>query len=162
MGVDPSTRPSRQRCRHTIVAGGAELVATHEFVQASVAIVLIDLDGGYASVAAAGDCLALKIRAVGSDPIATRQPALGSIADFMYLGHSIQLAVRERIVLIADVPARRPENVTAKISNIFSRLDAETQRRMMAADAISLVRECFDQPADGSRLATSIVSVLRR
>jgi hypothetical protein len=135
---------------------------TSSGMQASVAIVLIDLDGGYASVAAAGDCLALKIRAIGSDPIATRQPALGSIADFMYLGHSIQLAARERIVLIADVPARRPENVTAKIANTFSRLDTETHRRMMAADAISLVRECFDQPADGSRLATSIVALLRR
>lgn len=136
---------------------------TSSGMQASVAIALIDLDGGYASVAAAGDCLALKIRAVGSDPIATRQPALGSIADFMYLGHSIQLAVRERIVLIADVPARRPENVTAKIANTFSRLDADTHRRMMAADAISLVRESYEQAADsGSRAATSIVAVQRR
>lgn len=130
---------------------------------ASVAIAHIDLDGGHASVAMAGDCLALKIRATGSDPVATRQPALGSVADFMYLSHTFQLNVRERIVLIADEPARRPEQLTVKIASSFSRLDADMHRRMMAADAISLVRESYDQPADNAgRVATSIVAVRRR
>lgn len=132
-------------------------------LQASVAIALIDLDGGHASVAMAGDCVAMKIRTNGSAPIATRQPALGFVPDFMYLSHSIQLPARERIILIADEPARRPENLTTKITNSFSHLDAETHRRMMAADAISLVRESYEQPAaDGGRAATSIVAVQRR
>lgn len=132
-------------------------------LQASVAVALIDLDGGHASVAMAGDCVAMKIRPTGSDPIATRQPALGFVADFMYLSHSIQLAARDRMILVADEPARRPENLSAKIHCSFARLDAETHRRMLAADAISLVRESYDQPAENSgRVATSIVAIRRR
>jgi hypothetical protein len=137
--------------------------ATNTGLQASVAVALVDLDGGHASVAVAGDCLALKIRATGCDHIATRQPALCADADFMYLSHSIQISLRERILLIADEPLRRPAKLMTKITGSFSRLDAEAHRRMMAADAISLVRESYEQPGDeNGRLTASIVAVRRR
>lgn len=136
---------------------------TNSGLQASVAVAMIDLDGGHASVAMAGNCVAMRIRTNGSDLVATRQPTLGFVADFMYLGQSIRLAPREQIVLIADEPARRPEDLTTNITSSFARLDAETHRRMMAADAISLVRESYDQPADnGGRVTNSIVAVRRR
>jgi SSS family solute:Na+ symporter len=42
------------------------------------------------------------------------------------------------------------------------RLDAESHRRMMAADAISLVRQSYERPADAQGAAASIVAVRRR
>ena len=136
---------------------------TNTGLQASVAVALIDLNGGHASVAVAGDCLALRIRATSSEQVATCQPALSGDTDFMYLSHSIPLAVRERIVLIADEPVHRPAKLVSKIAGSFSRLDAEAHRRMMAADAISLVRESFEQSTqDTERTTASIVAVRRR
>lgn len=132
-------------------------------IQASVAIALVDLDGGHASVAVAGDCLALKIRATGAEQIATSQPVLGADSDFMYLSHSIQLSLRERILLVADEPLRRPAKLVSKVASSFSRLDAESHRRMMAADAITLVREAYEQRAEeNGRVTASIVAVRRR
>ena len=64
---------------------------------------------------------------------------------------------------MADEPLRRPAKLTAKIASSFSRLDAESHRRMMAADAISLVRESYEQPGDeNGRPTASIVAVRRR
>jgi serine phosphatase RsbU (regulator of sigma subunit) len=132
-------------------------------VQASVAVALVDLDGGHASVAAAGDCLALKIRATGSEQIADNQPAVGADCEYMYPSHSIQLSLRDRILLVADESARRPAKLAAKIASSFARLDAESHRRMMAADAVDLVREQYDELADDeTRPSASIVAVRRR
>jgi hypothetical protein len=131
-------------------------------VQASVAVALVDLDGGHASVAAAGDCLALKVRAMGSEPIAVNQPAVGADCEFMYPSHSVQLSLRDRILLVADDPARRPAKLVAKIAGSFSRLNAESHRRMMAADAVGLVRELYEQTDDDARPSASIVAVRRR
>src|SRR5258705_10312539 len=132
-------------------------------VQASVAVALVDLDGGHASVAATGDCIALKIRATGSEQIAVNQPAVGTDCEFMYPSHSVQLSLRDRILLVADEPARRPAKLASQIANSFARLDAESHRRMMAADAIGLVREFYDERADDdARLCASIVAVRRR
>jgi serine phosphatase RsbU (regulator of sigma subunit) len=132
-------------------------------VQASVAVALVDLDGGRASVAAAGDCLALKFRATGSEPIAVNQPAVGADCEFTYPSHSIQLSLRDRILLVADEPARRPAKLATKIASSFARLDAESHRRMMAADAVSVVREFYDEQADDdARPSASIVAVRRR
>jgi hypothetical protein len=132
-------------------------------VQASVAVALVDLDGGHASVAIAGDCLALKVRATGSEQIAIHQPAVGADCEFMYPSHSVQLALRDRILLVAYEPARRPAKLASRIAGCFSRLDAESHRRMMAADAIGIVRELYDEQADDDELpSTSIVAVRRR
>ena len=114
-------------------------------VQASVVVAIVDLDGGHASVASAGDCMVLKIRAAGSEQIAGHQPAVGADCEFIYSSHSVQLSLRDRILLVADEPARRPAKLESKIVNSFARLDAESHRRMMAADAVGLVREFYDQ-----------------
>jgi hypothetical protein len=132
-------------------------------VQASVAVALVDLDGGHVSVAAAGDCIALKIRATGTEQIAVNQPAVGADCEFMYPSHSVQLSLRDRILLVADEPARRPAKLASKIANSFARLDAESHRRMMATDAVGLVRELYDERADDeARPSASIVAVRRR
>jgi Stage II sporulation protein E (SpoIIE) len=132
-------------------------------VQASVAVALVDLDGGHASVASAGDCMALKIRATGSEQIANHQPAVGADCEFIYTSHSVQLSLRDRILLVADEPARRPAKLESKIVSSFARLDAESHRRMMAADAVGLVRELYDEQAeDDTRPSASIVAVRRR
>jgi hypothetical protein len=131
-------------------------------VQASVAVALVDLDGGRATVAAAGECMALKIRATGSEQIAVHQPAVGADCEFIYPSHSVQLSLRERILLVADEPARRPAKLAVKIASSFARLDAEAHRRMMAADAVGLVRELCDERTDGECPSASIVAVRRR
>jgi hypothetical protein len=132
-------------------------------VQASVAVAIVDLDGGHASVAAAGDCLALKIRATGSEQIAIHQPAVGADCEFIYSSHSVQLSLRDRILLVADEPEQRPAKLTSKITSSFARLDAEAHRRMMAADAVGVVRELYaEQANDEARPSASIVAVRRR
>jgi len=132
-------------------------------MHSSVAVSLVDLDGGQASVAAAGECLALKIRATGIEQLSANQPAVGAERDFTYSSQLVQLSLRDRIVLVADEPAQRPAKLASKITASFSRLDAESHRRMMAADAVALVRDTYDQQADdGKRLSASIVAVRRR
>lgn len=132
-------------------------------LQVAMAIALLELEGGHASVAVAGDCPAIRIRAAGCDPVASRQPMLGAVADFSYLSHSVELSLRERIVLIADDPRQRPAKLMARIAASFARLDAETHRRMLASDAISVVRQEFEPlSANSARPAASIVAVRRR
>jgi len=132
-------------------------------LQVSVAVALIELDGGHASVAAAGDCLALKIRAAGSEQIAVNQPAIGTGGEFTYPSHTVQLSLRDRILLVADDCTRRPSKLASKITSGFSRLDAETHRRMMAVDAVGLVRQFYDEQAENeARTSASIVAVRRR
>jgi hypothetical protein len=121
------------------------------------------LVGGHSSVAVAGDCLALRIRAAGTEQIATSQPMLGADPSFNYVSHSLQLSLRERILLVADEPLKRPAKLSSRIATKFSRLDAEAHRRMMAADAIVVVREAYEQQSDQNRRASaSIVAVRRR
>lgn len=132
-------------------------------VQAAVAIAIVDLDGGHASVATAGDCLSLRVRAVGTEQIASAQPMLGADSNFTYVSHSLQLSLRERVLLVADDPQRRPAKLATQIAGSFSRLDAEAHRRMMAADAISIARESYDTAADAAAKASaSMVAVRRR
>jgi hypothetical protein len=132
-------------------------------IQASIAVAIVDLDGGYATVAAAGDCVALKIRAMGAEQITLSQPAIGANCEHMYPSHSIQLSLRERIVLVATESTRRPANAVANITSEFSRLDAESHRRMMAADAVGIVRQCYNaRRAVEDRASVSIVAVRRR
>jgi hypothetical protein len=134
-----------------------------EHIQVEAAVAIIDLDGGHTSVAVAGDCLALRISAGCCEQIAARQPMLGAISDFTYLGYSVSLAMRERIVLVADDSRRRAVNLMPNLSASFMKLEAEAHRRMMAADAIAMVREERDQAAENcERTAASIVAVRRR
>ncbi len=129
----------------------------------ALAIALVDLDGGHTSVAIAGDCLAIRIRAAGCDQVAGQQPALGAVSDFTYLSHSVTLSVRDRVVLMADDPMQRPAKLFSRIAVNFSKLDAESHRRMMAADAIAMVRQEFETASDNNgRRSASIVAVRRR
>jgi hypothetical protein len=131
-------------------------------LHAAVGVGLLDLDGGRSSVAMAGDCWALRIRAAGTEPITANQPMLGADSKFNYVGHTLQLSLRERLLLVADEPGTRPTKLAAQIATTLSRLDAESHRRMMAADAISLVRQSYERPADAQGAAASIVAVRRR
>lgn len=131
--------------------------------QATVAIAIVDLDGGHASVATAGDCLALRVRAAGTEQIVAAQPMLGVDPNFAYISHSLQLSLRERILLVADEPQKRPTKLVTQIVSGFSRLDAEAHRRMMAADAISIVRESYEPGTDETpKASASMVAVRRR
>lgn len=132
-------------------------------LQIAVAVAIVDLDGGHASVAVAGDCLALRVRAAGCDAVAAQQPMLGAISDFTYLSHSVRLSLRERILLIADDPQQRPAKLMSRIAASFAHLDAETHRRMLATDAIDIARQEFEPVgASSARPAASIVAVRRR
>jgi hypothetical protein len=131
------------------------------FVEAAVA--MIDLEGGQTSVAIAGDCVALRIQAESCEQIATRQPMLGAVSDFTYLGHSVSLPARGRIVLMADDAQRRVAKLMSQLTTRFAKLDTDAHRWMMAADVIAMVREERDQVAEsGERSAASIVAVRRR
>jgi len=130
--------------------------------QVSIAVALVDLDGGHASVAVAGDCVSLKIRATGSEPIGVNQPVVGTNCEFPYSDFAVQLSLRDRIVLVADEPARRPSKLAAKIAGSFARLDAESHRRMMAADAVAMVREHYNESANETLPSASMVAVRRR
>src|SRR5262249_30687766 len=134
-----------------------------ENIQIEAAVAIIDLEGGHTSVAVAGDCVALRVGAGYCEQIAARQPMLGAISDFTYLGYSVSLAMREQIVLMADDLRRRSAELSTKISESLAKLDADAHRRMMAADAIAMVREDRDQAAENfERTAASIVAVRRR
>ena len=146
----------------TLLSLAARSLWSNVGVGLKAAVALVDLEGGQASVAVAGDCLALRVRATGCEQIATRQPALGAESDFSYLSHSVQLSLRERMVLIADEP-QRAGKLSNKIAATFSRLDAETHRRMMAADTVAIIRDLYDQETDAEQCATaSMVAVRRR
>ncbi len=130
-------------------------------VQAAVA--LVDLDGGHASVAVAGDCLAIRILRgrLGAD--CRTAATVRRNSDFTYRSHAVQLSLRERILLVADEPLRRPAKLASRVAANFSRLDVESHRRMMAADAIAVVRDEYERAADdGGRPSASIVAVRRR
>ena len=115
---------------------------------------MIDTLEGHASLAMAGDCLAWKIRAATSEQLAVRQPALGAAADCSYIAHSVQLALRERLILVADNPHHRPPKLAATIAATFAHLDAETHRRMLATDAVTLLRRHYEQSPRPRRQAS--------
>jgi hypothetical protein len=131
-------------------------------VRAHLAVAMIDTLEGRASLAIAGDCLAWKIRAATSEQLAIRQPALGAAADCTYLPQSVELALRERLILVADNPHERQSKLAASITATFANLDAETHRRMLACDAVSLLRRHFEHGSVELRTPASIAAVRRR
>jgi hypothetical protein len=145
------------------LAGGSLWSNMSTGMQAAAVVALADLDGGHASVAMAGDGLAFRIRAAGAERIGTPQPTLGTDPNFSYVSHSLQLSLRERLVLMVDEPAIRTDKLAAKIVGCFSQIDAESHRRMLAADAISLARECCAPNAgESNRSAMSLAAIRRR
>jgi Stage II sporulation protein E (SpoIIE) len=160
----------RSHAQHTNDAGALLSLAARGLwpnatpkMQAAVALALVDLEGGQANVAVAGDCLALRIRATGGERVAAEQPLLGINSGCMYLGHSVQLSLRERILLVADEPQQRPAKLATRVVANFSKLDAESHRRMTAADVVAIVRQEYEQAATlPLRPSASIVALRRR
>jgi hypothetical protein len=131
-------------------------------VEAAIAIALLDAQENRASLAIAGDCLAWRVRAASSEQLAVRQPRLGEAPDFTYTSQTMQLALRERLILVADCPARRPAKLATSVAGSFARLDAESHRHMMAADAVTLVRQYHERVTEEQDSPLSIVAVRRR
>lgn len=134
---------------------------------AAVAVALVDSAGGRASVAVAGGCLVWRVRAATTESLSDRQPALGASPDFAYRSHDLELSLRERLILVADQPAHRARKGLPSIESAFTRLDAQSHRRMTAADAVALVREEFNDEISGESesdlpMSASIVAVRRR
>jgi hypothetical protein len=136
--------------------------AQNSTVQAAMAIALVDTAEGHATLAMAGSCLAWRIRASASEQLAFNQPMLGEATDFTYRSQLVQLSLRERLLLVADNPQRRPAKLPTSIAADFASLDAETHRRMPATDAVALVRRNFEQATDEPQPPASIVAVRRR
>jgi hypothetical protein len=145
------------------LAAGSLWRPANEGLQTAVAIALLDTVEGHANIAIAGDCLVWRIRASAFEQLAIRQPMLGGVSDFSYASQLIKLSVRERLLLVADNPAQRPATLALNVAGSFSRLDAESHRRMVAADALTIVRNQYQQYAsEAVAPSTSIVAVRRR
>jgi hypothetical protein len=128
----------------------------------SLAVALVDTTGGNTSVALAGDCLAWRVRAATCERLSLQQPPLGTTPSFNYLSQSFPLALRERLILVADDSSRRSPKAELVLADSFTHLDAESHRRMAAADAVALVRQIYDASDCDSSQSTSIAAIRRR
>ena len=132
-------------------------------VHAHVAVALIDSVDGNASLAMAGEALVWRIRAATTEQILGDQPPLGTAVDVSYRTHRLELALRERLLLVADDPLRRTNRLVASVAASFSHLDAESHRRMTAADTAALARQEYEDAAEHDPdVAASIIAVRRR
>jgi hypothetical protein len=132
-------------------------------IRAAVAVALVDTIGGQVSIALAGDCLAWRIRAASCEQFLICQPSLGLSRDFAYLSQSFELSLRERLILSVDDAPRRPPKLATTIASTFSHFDAETHRRMTAADAVTLVSGHYEPATPNSPAATSAsIAAIRR
>jgi hypothetical protein len=160
----------RSHARHAEGAGELLTLAAHSLwsnanagLQAAAVVGLMDLDGGQASIAMAGDSLAFRVRATGTEQIGSAQPLLGTDPNFSYANHSIGLSLRERLLFMVDEPTKRSPKLATRIMSCFAQIDAESHRRMMAADVISLARDCCEpQAAERARPAMSLAAIRRR
>jgi hypothetical protein len=132
-------------------------------IRAAVAVALVDTSGGQVNIALAGDCLAWRIRAASCEQFLICQPSLGLSSDFAYMSQSFELSLRERLILAVDDTPVRPPRLATTIASTFSHLDAETHRRMTAADAVALVSGHYEPAAPNSPTATSAsIAAIRR
>jgi hypothetical protein len=145
------------------LATGSLWRPSNDGVQAAVAIALLDTVEGNANIAIAGDCLVWRVRASAFEQLAIRQPMLGGVSDFSYASQLVKLSVRERLLLVTDNPIQRPATLALNVAGSFSRLDAESHRRMVAADALTVVRDQYQQYAsEDVAPSASIIAVRRR
>jgi hypothetical protein len=128
----------------------------------SLAVALVDITGGNVSVAMAGDCLAWRVRAATCERLEIHRPPVGSAASLSYLSQSFQLALRERLILVADDSVHRRPKLELSLVVRFSHLDAESHRRMAAADAVAIVREMYETEGIETAPSASIAAVRRR
>jgi Stage II sporulation protein E (SpoIIE) len=131
--------------------------------QASVAVALVDAVGGTTNLAIAGDSLAWRVRAAKCEQLVSDQPALGADSTFTYAAQDFALSLRERLLLVADHAHHRAPRLAATIAATFRHLDAETHRRMTAADAATIVRrQCEGHIEENPLASASIIAVRRR
>lgn len=131
--------------------------------QVSLAVALIDGVGGEVNLAIAGDCLVWRVRAARWEQLPRDQPPLGVEANFSYAAHEFALSLRERLLLVADNSVERSTRFAASIVARFTRLDAESHRRMTAVDALSIVQgRCEQEMTADPRASASAVTVRRR
>ena len=115
------------------------------------------------NLAIAGDCLVWRVRAARCEQLPCDQPPLGTEANFAYAAHEFALSLRERLLLVADNSAQRSARFAASITAQFSRLDAESHRRMTARDALRIVQaRCEQDLAAAPQASASVVAVRRR
>lgn len=80
---------------------------------------LVDTAGGRLSIALAGECLAWRVRAASCEQLAIQQPPLGSSVGCKYLGHSLDLSLRERMVMVAHDAAHHGPPFESAIAQSF-------------------------------------------
>jgi hypothetical protein len=130
---------------------------------ASVAVALVDAVGGSTSLAVAGNCLAWRVRAAKCEQLPSDQPSLGAERNFTYAAQDFALSLRERLLLVADHAQHRASKFTASIAAQFRHVDAESHRRMTAAEAAAIVRHQYEDEIEQNPLASaSIIAVRRR
>jgi hypothetical protein len=66
------------------------------------------------------------------------------------------------VVLVADESQKRPTALNSRIAGSVAKLDADAHRRMMAADAIALVRDCYLPQSDASGKSSASIAAVRR
>lgn len=131
-------------------------------VQVCVGAALLDTAGGQLNIALAGECLAWRVRAASCDQFARQQPPLGASLDGTYLGQSLQLSLRERLVMVASDAAHHVPPLDQAIAASFSHLDAESHRRMTALDAVSLARKTAELDFLGDDDPSLSIAAVRR
>jgi hypothetical protein len=158
----------RSHALHTEDAGSLLQLVTRTLglnesdAHVSLAVALVDGVGGSVNVAIAGDCLVWRVRAARWEHLPCDQPPLGAEANFTYASHEFALSLRERLLLVADNSAHRSPRFAASITAQFSRLDAESHRRMTAADALAIVQTRVEQELAGDPQASASVIAVRR
>jgi len=132
-------------------------------VHVSLAVALVDGVGGSVNLAIAGDCLVWRVRAARWKQLPCDQPPLGVETNFVYAAHDFALSLRERLLLVADNAAHRSPRFAASLAARFSRLDAESHRRMTATDALTIVQGlCEQEMVANPPASASVVAVRRR
>jgi Stage II sporulation protein E (SpoIIE) len=160
---------ARAHARHTNDAGClltlvAQTLWTNPtmYQQVSLAVAIIDVVGGSASLASAGECLGWRVRAATCEQLSLDEPALGAGAKHAYRAHNFSLSLRERLLLLADHSAYRPSKIVDSIVVGFTQLAAESHRRMTASDALAIVRQRYECEIQDSQFASASVVAVRR
>ena len=109
--------------------------------QASVAVALVDAVGGSASLAIAGDCVGLPGACgnVGATAHATSRRS-GRRPTSLTPPTSSHSRSASGCCWWPTIPPIAPQNSSPRSPSSFTRLDAESHRRMTAADALAIVR----------------------
>lgn len=132
-----------------------------EKVHADVAVALVDPVGAHVSLSLAGDPLVWRIRAAKAERLASDQPPLGAATDISYRELPLDLAIRERLLIVADDPLRRSHRLMAALAASCTNPSAESHRRMTAGDAVARIRKNYEQAAETDPLTSASILAVR-